>query len=121
MKLDVEVKLNLKIPEVKSKVEEAARAGLRDTAVVVQHDVIVGSPYRFGTNRRSITMEVSGLGRNQYVDPNGMEAAIYSTSGYGGFLEVGTRYMAARPYFRPAMEKNMHLLPESIRRYLSGR
>ena len=51
------------------------------------------SPYQTGTNRRSITHRAVGGGR-----------IIFTTSGYGGYLEVGTGRMAARPYIRPAIE-----------------
>ena len=49
------------------------------------------SPYQYGTNMRSITREVKKK-----------SARVYSTSGYGGYLETGTKRMAARPYIWPA-------------------
>ncbi len=59
------------------------------------------TPYDTGHNRDSINHEVSG-----------MTGKVYTESGYGGWLEIGTSKMAAQPYFRPAYE--------SARRVLSG-
>ena len=97
MKMNVSVKLNLKVDEARQKVEEAARLGLRDTIVAITGDAIRGSPRKTGNNMRSIAAEVSGMGQvsgegsaERMVDDSKLEAATYSTSGYGGFLETGT-------------------------------
>ena len=96
MKLSAEIKLNLKIPEVLARAEEAVRLGLRDTIVAIHGDAIKPpSPVKTGHNRRSIASEVSGLGvveqgedaePGRIVEEDKLEAATYSTSGYGGFL-----------------------------------
>lgn len=49
---------------------------------------------RGGNNRDSIDWESSGL-----------SGKVFSESGYGGWLEIGTSKMPARPYFRPAFEE----------------
>jgi len=132
MKIEVEFKLNLKTEEVQKKVEEATRLGLRDTIVAISSDAIKGSPKLTGNNMRSIAAEVSGMGMvasggeggaERMVDDNKLEAATYSTSGYGGFLEVGhhTRsgsFVSARPYFRPALDMNAKNLVPNIKRHL---
>ncbi len=93
MKIEVEFKLNLKLPEAQKKVEEATRLGLRDTIVAITGDAIKLSPKKTGNNMRSIAAEVSGMGQvatggeggaERMVDDNKLEAATYSTSGYGG-------------------------------------
>ena len=48
-----------------------------------------------GTNRRSIESETK-------LDPKGVTAQMFTTSGYGGWLEIGTRFMRAQPYIWPA-------------------
>ncbi len=54
------------------------------------------SPYDTGNNRSSIAWQFdSGLG----------VFIVFTESGYGGWLEIGTSIMAARPYLRPAFEK----------------
>jgi HK97 gp10 family phage protein len=119
MRIDVEVELNLKIDEVTKAVKDAARSSMRDTVVAIAADTVAGSPKKTGNNMRSIKYEVSGMGSNEMVDPNKIEGAIYSTSGYGGYLETGTYKMGARPYFRPALDRNIHKLVEGIRARLA--
>ena len=52
-----------------------------------------------GTNRRSINPD------GVRIDPQTLAGEIITTSGYGGYLEVGTRRMPARPYIVPAAEE----------------
>ena len=44
---------------------------------------------------------------------------LYSTSGHGWFLEVGTRYMGARPYAWPAVQKHIGELMARIQSNVS--
>jgi HK97 gp10 family phage protein len=128
MKLDVSLKLNLKTTEAKEKVEDAARLGLRDTIVVIHADAMEGSPNKTGHNMRSIASEVSGMGVVQkgpeaeigerMVDDTKLEAAVYSTSGYGGYLETGTYKMPAKPYFRPALDTHKSELIPNIKQHM---
>ncbi len=96
-----------------------------------------GSYVGGGTNRRSITVElVPFSGPNQVVggqgedkqgrpfetgggiaaqNPDGVTAAIFTQSGYGGFLEVGTRFMTARAYIFPAVERFIQKIAEVAR------
>lgn len=131
MKLTVGFQVNLKIKEAISMVEKATRKGLKDTITDIANDTIKGSPVDTGNNRRSIRYEVGP----------GLEGAVYSTSGYGGWLEVGTpphviTVKTAKvltdgktffgksvnhpgtkphPYFKPALDKNIGKLPQNIK------
>ena len=135
MELRVDVELNLKIEEVTRQVIEASRLAMRDTVVEVWHDAVAQAPPTYktpwttGHNRRSIVGEVSGMGvveagadaePEKSVDDSKIEGAVYSTSGYGGFLEVGTSRMPARPYFKPAVDKNFSAerFTEKVKGYL---
>ena len=95
MILSATLETNLKVGEVKGNLEKALALALKDVTTDITRDVIQGSPVDTGNNRRSIAFEIKPT-----------EASIYSTSGYGGFLETGTRKMAARPYFKPALDRN---------------
>jgi len=115
MNMNVDVKLNLKVDEAVKEVIDASKLAMRDTVVDVTHDSVQLSPWRTGNNRRSITGEVSGIGAvasggegraERMVDESAIEGAIFSTSGYGGFLETGTSKMTARPYLKPSLDKN---------------
>lgn len=60
-----------------------------------------------GTNRRSIDAEV-------VISPQGPKATLFTSSGYGGYLEVGTSKMRAQPYLYPAFTKFIGKLKERI-------
>lgn len=118
MKLNVTIELNLKTKEASEKVLKAAREAMRDTVVGTTNDAVKDSPVKTGNNRRSIKGETSGFGSGEVVDQKKIEGAVYSTSGYGGFLETGTRKMAARPYFKPAADKNIPKFPQRMKEHL---
>jgi HK97 gp10 family phage protein len=54
------------------------------------------SPVATGTNKRSITYD---------FDKDTKRFRIYTQSGYGAFLELGTFKMPAKPYMMPALLK----------------
>lgn len=51
-------------------------------------------PVDTGTLKRSITLEIKD---------GGLTAEVKEHTEYGVYLELGTRYMAAQPYMRPAL------------------
>ena len=115
MKITAEVKINLNTDELKGKVEEAARKAMSNIVSDIVKDAVIGSPVQTGNNRRSIAGEVSGMGvvadgggasPEKIVDDSKLEGAVYSTSGYGGYLEIGTSKMGAQPYIKPAVDKH---------------
>jgi HK97 gp10 family phage protein len=71
------------------------------------------SPVDTGFNRRSIDTEVKET-------PKGTEAKIFTQSGYGGYLEIGTRNMPARPYMVPAVRKAIVIIKRKIKLRLKG-
>ena len=100
---------------MQDKVGKAIEKGLKDVIVDIANDAIKLSPVDTGNNRRSIMYEV---GPGKEVAKGKGEAAIYSTSGYGGYLETGTATMPAQPYFKPALDKNIKNLPKNIKAHL---
>ena len=128
MKITTDFKLNLKTEEAQNKVKKATQLGMRDTVVDIWGYSIKHSPALTGHNMRSIAGEVSGMGTvrqgkdaepEKVVNDSKMEGAVYSTSGYGGYLETGTYKMRPRPYFKPGLDKNFPKLSENIKGYLS--
>lgn len=117
MKLKVDMKVNLKTKEVQDKVKKASSQGLVDSVVAIANTVISEHPWKTqtGTNSRSIKYEV---GPGKPVATKELEGAVYSTSGYGGYLETGTVNMPAFPYFRPALDKHAKNLPKNIKAHL---
>ena len=74
---DALVRANL--GKLSDKVKKAMQDGLRDTIVEIANTVINVHPWQTqtGNNSRSIKYEMS---------KGGLQGAVYSTSGYGGFL-----------------------------------
>lgn len=56
------------------------------------------TPYDTGNNKRSIETK-TGIEGNKPV------GRVYTQSGYGGWLEIGTANKPARPYLAPAYQK----------------
>ncbi len=112
MRIKVKTTLRLRIPEAQSKLESAMRRSLQNTIVAIASDAVQGSPWLTGNNRRSIAWEVGPGGEVAIAD---FTAATFSASGYGGYLETGTVRMPPRPYFKPALDRNIHMLSDGIK------
>jgi HK97 gp10 family phage protein len=122
----MKISLEMHFQEVTNKLCEAVKLTIRDLIVDIAQDAIKGSPHKKGHNRRSIAYQIEGSGKSNHPDSGESgevfeaesqaeaevgelkfnEAAVYPTSGYGGYLETGTVKMAPRPYLKPAMDKN---------------
>jgi HK97 gp10 family phage protein len=61
-----------------------------------------------GHNRQSLDVEFTET-------PSGTQATLFSQSGYGGYLEVGTSKMRAQPYIWPAFLKFKNKIAELVR------
>ena len=109
---------------------KAMQLGLRDTVVLIANDAINFTNKLTGNNARSITYNV-GNDRKRKGTPVGgrtfnplepktppLTGMVYSTSGYGGYLETGTRYMDARPYIYPAVRYQLPHLGAHIKEHL---
>lgn len=122
MELKVEIKTDLHFDKAAEEILKAAKLALRDCVVNTANDAIHGSHAVTGHNRRSIYYGIgsdrvwagesqsdnSGRGFTEMApgELNDIQGAVYSTSGYGGFLETGTRFSAAYPYLKPAADRN---------------
>ena len=114
MKISVAVLMNLKTAEAGKQVKDATQKALTDVVAAIANTVIHEHPWKTqsGHNSRSIKYEVGPSGA---VAKAKLEGAVYSTSGYGGYLETGTVNMDPFPYFKPALDRNIHKLPEGIK------
>ncbi len=122
----MEIKLEVHTTEVLKAMREAVKLTVRDVVVDIANEAIKNSPVKTGNNRRSIAYKVEGMGEGVHPMPtesgdnytakdqveaevgnlNFNEGAVYPTSGYGGWLEVGTSRMPAIPYLKPALDHN---------------
>ncbi len=101
-KLRISVQMNLVPKRVSDHFNRATKKGVQDIVVDVAEESIKNSPWLTGNNARSIDFD---------------ETSVFSTSGYGGYLEVGTVTMPARPYMKPALDKHLPNLPARIKHH----
>ena len=73
----------------------AAATNIADLCEIMAMEASNLSPRDTGNNASSITSEVERKGLR-------ITGRVYTQTGYGGWLEVGTSRMAARPYMAPA-------------------
>lgn len=107
MPLDIGFKLNLN-PAALQEIKQALREGFEIATIAVHGDAVDHSPWEFGTNARSIDSEVKEEGGKPV-------ATVFTQSGYGGYLEIGTTKMPARPYLKPAFDRNRELFLQATK------
>jgi hypothetical protein len=120
--LDMTVKVSIDVPRTTIIIKQRLALAFRDGVDNIVRDAKKLSPYQTGTNRRSIEAEVKAT-------PSGVSAQVFTTSGYGGWLEIGSGQRRSRmeqvrrqkgtggptPYIRPAYELNKMGILESLR------
>ena len=88
-------------PNTAAVVAAAREAASRNVADLCDSMVAVAkrlTPVDSGNNRDNITSDLNST--------NGRPVGrVFTQSGYGGWLEIGTSRMPARPYFAPAYEQ----------------
>ena len=130
MKFKTTWKANLKTQEVIDEVNDASEYAVKDVVILIANAVVKGSPVLTAHNRRSIVYKIGNskvsMGRiksgekpfnEETVSVGKNEGAVYSTSGYGGYLELYHKSKAG--YFRRAMEAHMGKLPSGIKARLN--
>ncbi len=81
---------------------------LRNLELEAQHKLGARRVGGTGHNRRSIDVSVTETDK-------GVEATLFTQSGYGGYLETGTSKMRAQPYLYPAFIQNVGKIPEGVK------
>lgn len=102
--MDVKWSIKINTEEAKASVRNAIFLGTRETfAQYIKPRAQELSPYLTGNNARTIDYEVTKV-------EGGVVAEIFSQSGYGGYLEIGTKKMHARPYLYTAFAQYINKL-----------
>lgn len=65
-----------------------------------------------GTLRRSIRLD---------IEDQGMTAVVSANTDYAAYVEYGTRFMAAQPYLRPALQEQAETFKNDLERFASGK
>ena len=92
------MKVNDNSEAVLKEVRRYSVAKLRTFAEVMTAKAKQLSPFAFGHNRRSIAFRETALWSAS------LAFIVYTESGYGGWLELGTSKMAPREYIRPSFD-----------------
>lgn len=108
------VKLNLRIAEAKAEVQLATFTAIQEVFELdIKAAAKENSPVLSGNNKRTIDTEVVEV-------PGGIQATLFTQSGYGGYLEIGTRKMPARPYLQPAFDEGVATIAEHVKEKIDG-
>lgn len=107
---------NFRMAEATREIHAAVLAGTEDTFAEFKaeaQDEAKFGRYDTHTTQRSIDTEV--------VDtPKGPKGKLFTQSGHGGYLEVGTKKMPAEPFIMPSFRKVMGNFFKSIAARLKG-
>lgn len=90
--LEKKLKNNVTLNDVK----RVVRKNGSDLQRGIQRNADFKKGYQTGTTKRSVDLEISN---------GGMTAASGPTTEYSPYLEYGTRFMAAQPFVKPALEE----------------
>lgn len=94
------------LPRAESAVHRAVAEQVAETAYGTEAVAKYLCPVDTGTLRRSI---------HTVISERGMRAVVGPSVAYAIFVEFGTRFMAARPYTRPAAARMLRLFPDRLR------
>jgi HK97 gp10 family phage protein len=94
------------LPQASSAIETAAIMTVAEVAYGIEATSKALVPVDTGTLRRSI---------HTVFSPGGLRAIVGPSVAYSIFVEFGTRFMAARPYMRPAAARWLRLFPSRFR------
>lgn len=72
---------------------DAAKMVVAKNGLRIQQGAMYHAPHDTGTLRRSIGLE---------IEDGGLTADIKASAHYAGYVELGTRFMGAQPYMKPA-------------------
>jgi len=132
MNLNIEIddtKLQALLGKMIQKYPEATKQGMINVAFMIHEDATWNCPYITGRLRSSLAVAI----KDQIVKKNNpkndedvitppsedFEVYIGTRTYYAPFVEFGTRKMPAKPYLRPAFDKNINKLTEEVKKEIN--
>lgn len=88
---------------------EAAKTVVAKNGTRLQQGAIYYAPHDTGTLRRSIGLEIKH---------NGLTAESEAKAHYSGYVEHGTRFMAAQPFMKPSFDAVKKKFNSDLRRLI---
>ena len=98
-KLQKKLKDNVSMADVKRVI--------RHNGAEMQAKAQENAPVRTGYLKRSIGLEITD---------GGMTAEVEPTADYGPYVELGTRYMEAQPYLKPAFDEQKEKFEKDMKK-----
>lgn len=93
----------------KSEGSEKARSIVKKHTAMVQQKAMMKAPVDTGFLKRSIDLELTD---------GGLTGKVKATAEYSGYVELGTRFMAAQPYLEPALREVEGPFKEDLERLI---
>lgn len=97
--LQMKLKKNVQMSDVKKVV--------RKNGSDMQKKAQKNAPIDTGTLQRSIALEMRDSGKTAEVEP---------TVDYGAYVELGTRFMTAQPYLKPAFNEQKEKFKQDMKK-----
>lgn len=102
--MSIRVQVNLKgFGKVTPKVESGIKAGLKKIGLSIEREAKIRAPIRTGRLRSSIHTKLMRL-----------KVLVKDGVFYGIFQELGTRFMKAQPFMKPAVLKIVPKIPSIL-------
>jgi HK97 gp10 family phage protein len=102
--------LNRKVRDLRAIDEKGLSGALKAAAATASNTAKRGAPVDTGNLRNQIGFERS---------PDGKSVEVFANAPYSGYVEFGTRFQRAQPYFRPAIIKALRQLNADLTRLIN--
>jgi len=102
--------LRKKVSDLRAIDEKGLSGALKSAAATASNTAKRSAPVDTGNLRSQIGFERS---------PDGKSVEVFANAPYSGYVEFGTRYQRAQPYFRPAIIKALRQLDADLKRLIN--
>ena len=102
--------LRRKVRDLRAIDEKGLSGALKSAGAEASNSAKRSAPVDTGNLRSQIGFERS---------PDGKSVEVFANAPYSGFVEFGTRYQRAQPYFRPAIIKALAKLNADLTRLIN--
>ena len=101
--------LRKKVSDLRAIYQKGLSGALKAAGAQAANDAKRKAPVDTGNLRKNIGFERSADGKS---------VEVFANAPYSGYVEFGTRYQGAQPYFRPAIIKALQKLNSDLERLI---
>lgn len=111
--------LNMRIEQAKQEARDAFVEAIRETFIEkIKPEAQRLSPREAELPKGHQVHNADSIGVSVRKTASGVTAKIFTQSGHGGYIELGTKKMAARPYLYPAVMQFLGEIPLTLKRLI---